>query len=167
MRSIDVLTDGFSRVGENVHAVLDGITPEELAYRPTPDANSIAWLVWHLTRVQDAQIADVAGTEEVWTASGFYDRFALPFPKSASGYGQTPDEVGQLAVSDPRLLTEYYDATHRVTVGFLADLSDDDLDRIVDKRWDPPVTLGVRIVSVVDDDAQHIGQAAYVLGLIG
>jgi hypothetical protein len=40
-----------------------------------------------------------------------------------------------------------------------------DLDRVVDKRWDPPVTLGVRLVSVVDDDAQHVGQAAYVRGL--
>ncbi|MFW0796249.1 DUF664 domain-containing protein [Gordonia sp. CPCC 205515] len=165
MRSTDVLTDGFSRVAENVHAVLDGITPEQLAHRPTPDANTIAWLIWHLTRVQDAQIADVAGTDEVWTASGFYDRFALPFDTSASGYGQTPTEVGQVVVTDPSLLADYYDATHRVTAGYLADLSDDDLDRVVDKNWNPPVTLGVRIISILDDDAQHVGQAAYLRGL--
>lgn len=167
MRSTDVLTDGFSRVAENVHAVLDGITPDQLAYRPTPEANTIAWLVWHLTRVQDGHIADVAGTDEVWTASGFYDRFALPFPPSASGYGQTTEEVGQVVVADPSLLSDYYDATHRVTLGYLADLTDDDLDSVIDENWNPPVTLGVRIVSVLGDDTQHIGQAAYIRGLLG
>lgn len=166
MRSTDILIDGFSRVAENVHAALDGITADQLNRRPTPTANTIAWLIWHLTRVQDAQIADVAGTEQVWTASGFHERFGLPIPAAASGYGQSAEEAGKVVVNDPALLADYYDATHRVTAGYLADLSDDDLDRVVDDRWDPPVTLGVRLVSIVDDDAQHVGQAAYVKGLL-
>lgn len=164
MRSTDVLIDGLTRVCENVHAVLDGITTEQLTYRPSPDANTIAWLIWHLTRAQDAQIAGVADTDEVWTASGFHDRFNLPFPASASGYGQSPDEVAQVVV-EPGLLAEYYDATHDASVTYLKGLSDDDLDTVIDENWDPPVTLGVRLVSIVDDDAQHVGQAAYLRGL--
>ncbi|MGC4962353.1 mycothiol transferase [Gordonia sp. DT218] len=166
MRSTDVLIDGLGRVSDNVHAVLDGITADQLVYRPTSEANTIAWLVWHLTRAQDAQIADVAGTDEVWTSAGFHERFDLPFPATASGYGQSAEEVGQV-VAEPGLLRDYYDATHAVTIGYLGALTDDDLDRVIDENWDPPVTLGVRLISVVDDDAQHVGQAAYVRGLVG
>ena len=166
MRSTDILIDGFSRVSENVHAVLDGITSDELVGRIAPEANTIAWLIWHISRVQDAQVADVAGRDEVWTADGFYDRFALPFDRAASGYGQSPEEVAQVVV-EPALLAEYYDATHAATVDYLRTASDDDLDRVIDDNWDPPVTLGVRLVSVLDDDAQHIGQAAYLRGLMG
>ncbi|WAC54615.1 mycothiol transferase [Gordonia sp. SL306] len=165
MRSIDVLIDGLGRVSDNVHAVLDGITSDQLVHRPTPEANTIAWLVWHLTRAQDAQIADVAGTEQVWTSAGFHERFGLPFPPSASGYGQSAEEVGQV-VAEPDLLREYYDATHDVSIEYLSALTDDDLDRVIDENWDPPVTLGVRLISIVDDDAQHVGQAAYVRGLV-
>ncbi|NDZ96704.1 DUF664 domain-containing protein [Streptomyces sp. SID6673] len=165
MRSIDVLIDGLGRVSDNVHAVLDGITADQLVHRPTPEANTIAWLVWHLTRAQDAQIADVAGTEQVWMSAGFHQRFGLPFPPSASGYGQSSEEVGQV-VAEPDLLREYYDATHDVSVEYLAALTDDDLDRVIDESWDPPVTLGVRLISIVDDDAQHVGHAAYVRGLV-
>ncbi len=166
MRSIDVLIDGFGRVSENVHAVLDGITGEQLVYRPGPRANTIAWLIWHLTRVQDAQIADVAGTEQLWTSADFFGRFGLPFEASASGYGQTADEVAQVKGIDPALLAEYYDAAHAVTVEYLGGLSDTDLDRVIDERWNPPVTLGVRLVSILDDDVLHVGQAAYVRGLL-
>ncbi|MYR06352.1 DUF664 domain-containing protein [Gordonia sp. SID5947] len=165
MRPTDVLIDGLGRVSDNVHAVLDGITAEQLVHRPTPEANTIAWLIWHLTRAQDAQIADAAGTDQVWTSQGFHERFDLPFPPSASGYGQTPEEVGQV-VAEPGLLRDYYDATHDVTVGYLGGLTDDDLDRVIDENWDPPVTLGIRLISIVDDDAQHVGQAAYVRGLV-
>ncbi|MEE3848997.1 DinB family protein [Gordonia sp. LSe1-13] len=166
MRSTDVLIDGFERVSENVHAVLDGITADQLTHRPGAEANTIAWLIWHLTRAQDVQIADVADRDEVWTSAGFYDRFDLPFEPSASGYGQSPDEVARVSVGDPALLADYYDATHAVTVDYLGGLTDDDLDRVIDENWDPPVTLGVRLVSIVDDDAQHVGQAAYVRGLL-
>ena len=55
---------------------------------------------------------------------------------------------------------------HARTVAHLAGLSEADLDRVVDERWDPPVTLGVRLVSVISDDLQHAGQAAYLRGLV-
>ncbi|MET9202208.1 DinB family protein [Gordonia sp. NPDC003585] len=165
MRSADILLDSLSRVAENVHAVVDDIAVDVLNRAPGDDANTIAWLVWHLTRVQDAQVADVAGTDEVWVADGWADRFALPFPVGETGYGQSAADVPRVVVDDPSLLTGYYDATHRASADYLAGLSDSDLDRVVDTNWEPPVTLGVRLVSVIDDDAQHIGQAAYLKGL--
>lgn len=166
MTPAQLLTDAYDRVQESTVAVLDGLTPDELAHRPTPDANSIAWLVWHLARVEDDHVADVAGTEQVWTAQGFADRFDLPFEVGAIGYGQTSDEVGQVRAG-AELLAEYAAAVHAASVAYLATVTPDDLDRVVDDRWDPPVTLGVRLVSVVNDATQHVGQAAYLRGLLG
>jgi hypothetical protein len=49
----------------------------------------------------------------------------------------------------------------------LAGLPDGELDRVVDRRWDPPVTMGVRLISIADDCLQHVGQASYLRGLLG
>jgi uncharacterized damage-inducible protein DinB len=161
----EVLTDGLGRVQESVHEVLDGLGESELTYRADPEANTIAWLIWHLTRVEDDHVADVAGHEQAWTAQGWMGRFELPFPPSAHGYGQTAAQVG--AVRTPaELLAGYHDAVHDQALEYISHLSDDDLDRDVDKRWDPPVTLGVRLVSVVNDCTQHVGQAAFIRGIV-
>jgi uncharacterized damage-inducible protein DinB len=164
MTPSQVLSDAFDRVHESLEAVLDGIDDEQLRHRPGPDANPIGWLVWHLLRVQDDHVADVAGSEQVY--AGFVDRFALPYDETAIGYGQSSEEVAAF-VAPAALLVEYAAAVRERTATYLATLSADDLDRVVDTRWDPPVTLGARLVSVVNDDTQHVGQAAYVRGLLG
>ncbi|MGN6131600.1 MAG: mycothiol transferase [Nocardioidaceae bacterium] len=161
----EILTDSFERVRESVHQVVEGLDADALAYQPDAGSNSIAWLVWHLARVQDDHIADVAGAEQVWTTGGWAERFDLPYERSAIGYGHSSDEV-EVFRADPELLAGYYDAVHSATVDAVATLQEEDFARVVDTRWDPPVTLAVRLVSVVDDDAQHIGQAAYVRGIL-
>ena len=161
-----LLTDAFHRVQEVVHAAVQGLTPEQLAARPDPEANSIAWLVWHLVRIQDDHVADAAGTEQVWTSGGFVDRFGLPFGAGDTGYGHGPHDVAAVGGLSGDLLLAYADAVHEATLRYVRGLRDDDLDRVVDDSWDPPVPLGARLVSVVSDDLQHAGQAAYVRGLV-
>lgn len=165
MTPTDLLADAFGRVLESAEAVLDGLTDDQLTERPSPDANPIGWLVWHLARVQDDHVADVAGSEQIWTAQGYADRFALPYDRDAIGYGQSSEDVGAFAATAD-LLGDYLRAVHARTLDYLSGLRPADLDRVVDERWDPPVTLGARLVSVVDDDTQHVGQAAYVTGLL-
>jgi hypothetical protein len=164
VKTNELLLDAFGRVRETVEATLDGLDGAALALRPDGTGNSIAWLVWHLGRVEDAQVADVAGREQVWTGQDFVGRFALPLTANDTGYGHSSEQVDAVR-AEPGLLLEYYDAVHRQTVEFLETLSDGDLDRIVDTRWDPPVTLGVRLVSTLADCLQHVGQAAYAKGL--
>jgi hypothetical protein len=166
MTPSELLKDAFTRVVESAERTVDGLSEDQLTARPGPDANTIAWLVWHIGRGADAQIADVAGTEQVWTAQGYVDRFGLPLDPSASGYGMTTEEVGEVKASAD-LLTDYLRATHAAALAYLDTVTDADLDRVIDERWDPPVTLGVRLVSVVNDATQHAGQAAYVRGLLG
>jgi uncharacterized damage-inducible protein DinB len=166
MNSAELLADAFGRIRGEVHGAVDGLTADELAERPDHAANSVAWLIWHLARVQDDHVAEVAGDDQIWTSQGWYERFGLPFPPEAIGYGDSPAEVAEVKVADPALLTDYYDAVHERTLAYVRDLTDADLDRIVDKRWDPPVTLGVRLVSVLGDDVQHAGQAAFLRGIL-
>jgi hypothetical protein len=159
-----LLIDAFDRVRQGVEEVLEGLADDALTFRPDGEANTIAWLLWHLARVQDDHVAHAAGVEQRWTADGWCERFGLPFDSDATGYGQDPDDVAAVQVGAD-LLAGYYEVVHHATLRFLAGVSGTDLDRVVDERWDPPVTLGVRLVSVLTDDLQHVGQAAYLRGL--
>ena len=161
----DLLTDAFGRIRGVVHDATRGLTEDQLAFRPAGQANSIAWLAWHLTRIQDDHVAAVAGTEQAWTAAGWARRFGLPYPPGDTGYGQSSEQVAACR-APAELLTGYHDAVYRNTVKFVQGLTEPELDRVVDPAWNPPVTLGVRLVSVISDDLQHAGQAAYLRGLV-
>ncbi|GAB2658109.1 DUF664 domain-containing protein [Nocardia goodfellowii] len=166
MTSAELLIDAFGRVQQNVHGAVADLTTEELAARLDPAANSIAWLLWHLTRVQDDHVAEVAGREQVWTSAGWVKRFDLPFEETDTGYGHDAADIDGLRGITAELLLGYYDAVHAATLDYVRGLTDTDLSRVVDTRWDPPVTLGVRLISVIDDDIQHAGQAAFIRGVL-
>ncbi|MFC7896300.1 DinB family protein [Streptomyces sp. NPDC057381] len=166
MHAKDILIEAYGRIQEEVHAAVEGLDPDGLNARPAGDANSVAWLVWHLTRVQDDHVADAFGLDQVWLAGDWEERFGLGLPREDTGYGHSPAQVGKVRVDSADLLTGYYDAVHEQTLGALRSLAAKDLERIVDENWDPPVTLGVRLASVLSDDLQHAGQAAYVRGLV-
>ena len=165
MTSADLLTDAFDRIREEVHNAVDGLSKEQLAFRVDDDANSIAWLVWHLTRIQDDHVSDVTGGQQVWTSRGWAERFALPFGRLATGYEHVSSEVAVVQAS-AELLTGYHDAVFEETSRYVRTLTDADLPRVVDESWDPPVTLAVRLISVISDDLQHAGQAAFIRGLL-
>lgn len=164
MLSTQLLSEAFGRVHEVVHDALQDAGAEVLEFRADPQANTAAWLVWHLTRVQDDHIAELMGEEQVWKAGGWVARFDLPFDPGATGYGQSPADVVAVR-GDAELLAAYYDAVHARTIDYLRTLADGDFAKVVDRSWTPPVTLAVRLVSILSDDLQHAGQAAYARGL--
>ena len=166
MTSADLLADAFGRVREAVYAAAIGLTLEQLHYRPAPGANSIAWLVWHLTRVQDDHVAGVAQTEQVWMSGDWAPRFGFPDGSTDTGYGHNSDQVAAVQVKSGEVLTAYFDAVHERTMRFVATLTEADLPRVVDESWDPPVTLAARLISVIADDLQHAGQAMYLRGIV-
>ena len=165
MTSADLLTDAFGRIREEVHLATGGLSREQLAHRVDPEANSIAWLIWHLTRIQDDHVCAVARREQAWTAAGWADRFGLPLPREAHGYGHNSREVAAVQ-ADAEMLTGYHDAVYEQTIRYVETLTDAYLPRVVDESWDPPVTLGVRLISVISDDLQHVGQAAFIRGFL-
>ena len=149
-----------------MRGALHGLTAEQLRWAPAEGANTIGWLIWHLTRVQDGHLAELLDEEQIYVTGDWGPKFGLKSDPHDTGYG---DSAGQISRVEPRsvqVLLDYYRAVHDRTVAYVSGLTDADLDRVVDERWDPPVTLGVRLVSVIDDDAQHAGQAAYLRGLL-
>ena len=162
----EILRDSFTRLIEHVDDLTDGLTDELSFYPPTPSANSIAWLIWHSARVQDAQVCNIAKTDEVWITDGWVERFGLDLPRGDTGYGHTAAQAGKVR-APAELLAGYYHAVHDMTLEFVKTLSVADLERVIDRRWHPPVTASARLVSIVDDCAQHLGQAAYVRGIAG
>lgn len=161
-----MLADAFGRIVEDFERAVTGLTAADLAFRPDPDANSIAWLTWHATRVQDDHVSELAGRGQAWIEEGFHQRFDLGFAKSDIGYGHTSQQVAAVRPEGPEILVEYLRAVTARTLEYLAGVDASELDRIVDRSWDPPVTAGVRLVSVIDDSMQHAGQALYVRGVL-
>lgn len=166
MGAQELLEDAAGRASHVAEEVLEGISQDVLHDMPGGTGNSIAWLLWHAARQQDMQIAQLADTEQVWTAQGWDRRFDLGLGSDEIGFGDTAEDVARIRVNDPHLLQQYLDAATAATVGYLRTLSEIELDEIIDSSWDPPVSRGVRIVSAIDDAAQHVGQAAYVRGLV-
>jgi hypothetical protein len=164
MSGAQLLTDAFGRIKEIVHGTVAGLSTEQLAARLDPQANSIGWLVWHLTRIQDDHLADAAGLEQVY-ARGWWERLGRPYGQRDHGYGHSTGQVAQLQLSATDLLG-YHDAVSEQSIAYLGGLADRDFERIVDFNWDPPVTLGVRLISVVSDDLQHAGQASFIRGVL-
>ncbi|MFB9236937.1 DinB family protein [Plantactinospora siamensis] len=161
----DLLIEAFDRLPDLVRSAVDGLSADQLRWTPGPGANSVGWLVWHLTRVQDSHLAELLDADQVWVSGDRAAGFGLdPDPRN-TGYGHTSEQVAAVAPRDPQVLIDYHRAVTERTLEYLRGLQPADLDRVVDENWDPPVTLGVRLVSVLEDDFQHVGQAAYVRGL--
>ena len=165
MTTGELFADAFGRVREAVCDVVDGLSADQLAWRADAQANSIAWLVWHLTRIQDDHVAGVAGVDQAWTARAGRSASRCPSTSPTPATG-TPPPRSPPSSPTPRHCGGYHEAVYENTLRFVGGLVEGDLDRIVDERWDPPVTMGVRLVSVITDDLQHAGQAAFVRGLL-
>jgi uncharacterized damage-inducible protein DinB len=162
----DVFEEAFGRIPGLVSRAVKDLTAEQLRQAPAEGANTIAWLVWHLARIQDGHVAELLDEEQVYLTGDWAPKFGLKPDPSDSGYGHSAAEVAAVRPANWHVLADYYTAVHERTVAYLADRSAADFDQVVDAAWDPPVTLGVRLVSVINDDIQHAGQAAYVRGLL-
>lgn len=165
MEASEILIDAYTRIQELVHRSADGLTQDQLAYRPEEGSNSIAWLIWHLTRIQDGHLAAATGNDEAWVTEGWAEKFGMDADIAINGQGDGPAEVAALS-ADSALLLGYHDAVVDRTRAYLRTVDAAELDRIIDRSYDPPVSVGVRLVSVISDNTQHAGQARYLSGMI-
>lgn len=162
----ELLLELYGRIPPLVRSAVGGLEGDQLRAQPAPGVNSVGWLVWHLTRVQDHHMSELLDTQQLWISQPWPVRFELQPDPWNLGFGHGPDDIGTVRPDSADALIEYHDAVDARTREFLAQQTAEDLGRIVDRRWDPPVTLGVRLVSIADDSLQHVGQAAYARGLV-
>jgi DinB superfamily len=161
-----LLLELYGRIPPLAAHAVRGLDVDQLTRPPATGGNPIAWLVWHLARVQDDHVAELLDVAQIWESGDWASRFGLAPDAGNTGYGHRPADVAAVRPERPEVLLEYLADVDRRTRTMLETVTPDDLDRIVDRRWDPPVTLGVRLVSVADDCLQHAGQAAYVRGML-
>ena len=166
MEAATFAADALGRISRGLERALKGITAEEMHRQPREDCNSIAWLAWHLTRVQDHHLSSLAGREQAWTADGWHARFGMePDPENA-GWGHTPEQAATFRAPDSQALLDYYTAVFDRSKAYLATLQPADLDWVLDEpQWQETVTVGIRLVSVVNDNSEHMGQINYLRGL--
>ena len=163
----DLVKDALGRVHGTLQRVVSDLTFEQMLYRPSADTSSIAWLIWHLTRVQDHHISDLANLPQAWVREGWHAKFNMPPNPLDTGTGHTPDQVAMLNPSTPGILLNYHVAVYENTKSYLDTISQADLDLVLDEpQYQPIPTVGVRLVSIISDNTQHAGQAAYLRGLI-
>ena len=162
----ELLIDVFDRVAEHINEAVSGLDLDALHTAPEPGSNPIAWLIWHLTRVQDHHVAEIVDEEQVWISGNWAQRFGVEPDTQDIGYGHSWEQVLTIRAESAAVLVEYYAAVAARTRLLLEGTTSSDLDRVVDNRWTPPVTLGVRLVSIADDDIQHAAQATYVRGIL-
>ena len=159
----ELLTDSFGRVRELYGDLARDLDADGLRHRPGGTGNPTGWLLWHVARLQDDHVAHLAGVEQQWP--DWQHRFGLANGVDDVGYGHTSAQVDAVQIEVPELLIAYHADVHDMTSAYLARVDGEELDRVVDESWDPPVTAGVRLVSLVGDCLQHLGQVAYVKGL--
>ena len=163
----ELIIDGYGRIFQVLKKALTGLTQDDLNEQPHPDCNSMGWLAWHLTRVQDDHIAGLMGEEQLWIKDGWCAMFKrAPNPKDI-GFGHSSEEVAAFKSPDAETLLEYHDAVLERSKRYITGLSVADLNRELNEPWYQPLpTVGVRLVSVMSDSLQHAGQVAYVRGLL-
>jgi len=163
----ELIVDGYDRLPDFMKELLVGVRMADLDWQPHRDCNSLGWTVWHLTRVQDSQIADLMGAEQLWIKDGWSRKFKRLADPDDTGYGHTPEQVRAFKSPSVRIQLDYLRAVVERTKQYLASLTPSDLDRELDEPWQqPPPTMGVRIVSVLADCHQHAGEASYIRGLL-
>lgn len=163
MNSIEILTDLAQRPVDAAKR-LPALTAEQLNSHPGDHPNSIAWLLWHSGREVDVQLSDLTGDEQMWEQ--FREGFGLGESGDAVGLGHTPEQAAGIKVDDQQLLVDYVEATLSALGRYVGELSETDLSEVIDENWTPPVTRGVRLASIIDDAAVHVGQAAYAAGAL-
>lgn len=163
MNANEVIADLVQRPIDAAHH-LPALTAQQLNAHPADHPNSIAWLLWHSGREVDVQLAHLSGKAPVWES--FKAHFNLGELGESIGYGHTADQARQIQVSSQKLLVDYLEASLNALGDYASTLSETDLDEVIDNSWEAPVTRGVRLVSIIDDASQHLGQAAYAAGIL-
>ncbi len=167
MEAKDLLLDALERIRSLTRRTLDGLTLDELHRQPSPDTNSIAWLIWHLTLVQDTSLSGVMGVEQDWVTQGWHAKFDLPPDPKLDGFGDTPQQVAAFRTPSRQVLLDYHDHITERSKAYVSGLAAEDFDRALNEpQWQPLPTVGVRLMSVISDNLQHAGQAAYLRGLL-
>ena len=161
----EFITDALEKENGFLMDALDGLTSEELAWQPAPDANSIGWILWHMVRVEDMWIQFFAQFQtELWETEGWHEKFGLP--TRDNGFGHTAEQVNNFPGVDLEQFLQYRAAVRASTLAYLDTLNPDDMATVPRERR-PEMSLGAMFRQIIGEMYQHVGHIAYLRGLQG
>ena len=161
----EFITDALEKENGFLLDALDGLTSDELAWQPAPDANSIGWILWHMVRVEDMWIHFFAQFQtELWETEGWHEKFGLP--TRDNGFGHTAEQVNNFPSIDLAQFLEYRASVRASTLVYLNTLSPDDMETVPRERR-PEMSLGAMFRQIIGEMYQHVGHIAYLRGLQG
>ena len=173
MQLKDFAEQTFEDIGVRLYRALDGLTFDELNWRPRPEANSVAFIVWHVARVEDCWFQRfLADTTEVWVARGWHERLGLP--EESWGYGYSVERLAAFPALREEDLRGYFDAVRKSTLIRLRDMTEADLDRVPGRSPFPgspsssrfaEFTVARMFRQLIGEEYQHLGHVNYIRGL--
>ena len=158
----------YTEISRELERALDGLTTDDLNRQPHSDCNSIGWLAWHLTRCQDVANADLSGKEQLWLKEKWHAMFNRAADPTDTGYGHSSQDVLAFRAPDSKILLKYHYSVLEKTLHYInVKLTEADLEREFQSPTFPDInTVRNMLVGVVSDNLQHVGQIAYVRGLL-
>jgi len=166
MEGAGLVLDALGRVRHMVREAISDLTAEEMLAPPKPP---IAWLTWHIARVQDANFSGLLDRPQLWITDRWHERFHMaPNPRDyGSGHRHTAEQVEAFTVTDKTLLLDYLDAVFAQTKDYLSTVTNEDLNRVLNEpQYSPLPTLSVRFASVINCNTRHAGQIEDLRGLV-
>ena len=166
MNTSQFIADCLAQTHLRLHATCEGLTAEQVLWRPAPTANNIGFILWHMARHEDGRVTAIAcGAEgfetDLWATDGWYERFGQPV--TAPGPG---DRLGlrSLAIPAPEVLLSYFRAVNERTMRFVALLDEERLNDYIGHR-EPRQTVAGSLRHVIVHQNNHHGQIDYLRGL--
>ena len=166
MAASDVIKTSLERNWGMVDRALEGLDDTTLASRINDQSNSIAWLLWHMTRVVDTFIhTRLQDKPQLWILDGWCEKCGLSEDPETTGQGWSSERVAAWTLPPRVVLLGYLEATKNATKEYLDGLSDDDLNAT---RMVPPATeprsVSEMLGIMVFDNIVHGGQIAFLRG---
>jgi len=163
MKAIELIAASLEESREYVAQAVAGLTPRELAFRPKPHSNSIAFLLWHVTRGEDFWISGILlGEKQLYESGGWCKKFCTP--PMDSGFGYDVAKLDAWPVPSLSLLKGYAAAVREKTLAYLKSLTAAELDKPRDFGWRKGTT-GSALAHLITEVAEHSGQIGYLRGI--
>lgn len=160
----EFIEDALNKEHDFLMEAAKDLTPEELAWRPGPEANPIGWILWHMLRVEDMWVQFFAQHQpELWERDGWHQKFGLP--TRDNGFGHTAEQVANFPALDRDELLSYGGAVRSGTLEYLRGLTPQEFDAIPRERR-PDMSVALMFRQIIGELFQHQGHIAYIKGLL-
>ncbi len=160
------IDSGLNEAFDKLKRALDGLSEDELHWRPALESNTIDWMVWHMARVEDNWVnVRLRESESIWDRDGWAERCGVEVPDN--GYGQSAEEIRAIPPFNVPLVMDYYAAVRQGTTDYFEnEMQEEDLNKEVPHARYDPINYAWVLGHLLCEEAEHLGQIEYLRGMM-